>query len=238
MTRTSGPGAADTTRSASLLQLRTRGGRAILVDTAEGAELSPDHLGLPPMLVEALREWAGVAERVVHGDRTGRDRPGGNPGVHGGSPGEAGRMVTRRGRQLAARLAVESGAEIDYVDPLTGAFERISGERVTRATRTLAGHRGAPVEGRGVPAEPTPWATGLTVSAVLAAIVTVCLVVVSSGLAEVSVLLAVAVNVAVAAGFAPSIWLGRRVPVWRWVAFGTAGGIGLAWVALLLGLLG
>ncbi len=44
-------------------------------------------------------------------------------------------------------------------------------------------------------------------------------------------------NLLVAAGLAPSIWLGRATPIWRWVAYGTAVGIILAWITLLLSLL-
>jgi len=42
----------------------------------------------------------------------------------------------------------------------------------------------------------------------------------------------------VAAGLAPSMWLTRAIPVWRWVAYGAAGGILLTWITLLLSLLG
>ena len=40
-------------------------------------------------------------------------------------------------------------------------------------------------------------------------------------------------NVVIAVGLAPSVWLARHAPGWRWVAFGVVGGIGVAWVALL-----
>jgi hypothetical protein len=46
------------------------------------------------------------------------------------------------------------------------------------------------------------------------------------------------VNLLVAAGMSPSIWLGRSTPVWRWIAHGTAAGIILTWLGLLLSLLG
>jgi hypothetical protein len=38
-------------------------------------------------------------------------------------------------------------------------------------------------------------------------------------------------------GLTPSIWLGRNTPIWRWVGYGTAAGITLTWLALLITLL-
>ncbi|MGH2843054.1 MAG: DUF2537 domain-containing protein [Solirubrobacteraceae bacterium] len=69
------------------------------------------------------------------------------------------------------------------------------------------------------PGEPTPWATGLTVSVVVAAIVVIALL-------------------SLAQGLAPAMWLGRATLIWRWVAYGTAAGIAATWSALLLSLLG
>ncbi len=87
------------------------------------------------------------------------------------------------------------------------------------------------------PGEPTPWATGLIVSAMAATVVGVALLSLSQDLASNGVWLVVLANVLVAVGLAPSIWLGRATPIWRWVAYGTAAGIVLTWVALLLSLL-
>ena len=87
------------------------------------------------------------------------------------------------------------------------------------------------------PGEPTPWATGLTVSAVAAVIVGIGLLSLSQGLAPNGPELVALANLLVAAGLAPSIWLGRVTPIWRWVAFGTAAGILLTWLALLVSLL-
>nr|WP_228046243.1 DUF2537 domain-containing protein [Saccharopolyspora sp. HNM0983] len=131
---------------------------------------------------------------------------------------QRGEAVSRRGRRLAARMAAETGAEIVYRDPVRGHPIRLGG-----GART---------------AEPVPWGSGLLVSGIIAALVAVTLVVMTLGLAEVSPVLSVLVNLAVAAGLAPSVWIGRRTPVWRWVAFGTGAGICAAWCALLLGLLG
>jgi hypothetical protein len=87
------------------------------------------------------------------------------------------------------------------------------------------------------PDEPTPWATGLIVSAMAATVVGVALLSLSQDLASNGAWLVVLANLLVAAGLAPSIWLGRATPIWRWVAYGTAAGIVLAWIALLLSLL-
>ncbi|MGH3864807.1 MAG: DUF2537 domain-containing protein [Pseudonocardiaceae bacterium] len=88
------------------------------------------------------------------------------------------------------------------------------------------------------PGEPTPWATGLTVSVAAAAIIVIALLRLSQGLAPNGTGFVVVANLLVAAGMAPSIWLARATPIWRWVAYGTAMGIVLTWIALLLSLLG
>jgi uncharacterized protein DUF2537 len=87
------------------------------------------------------------------------------------------------------------------------------------------------------PGEPTPWATGLTVSVVAASIIVIALLSLSQGLAPNGTGFVVLANLLVAVGLAPSIWLGRATPIWRWVAYGTAVGIVLTWIALLLSLL-
>ncbi len=87
------------------------------------------------------------------------------------------------------------------------------------------------------PGEPTPWATGLTVSAVTAVIVGIALLSLSQGLAAVGFWPVVLANLLVAAGLTPSMWLARATPIWRWVAYGAAAGILLTWILLLLSLL-
>ncbi len=181
------------------VELDVADGRAVLVTAPQRQEIDPAHCRLPPGLVDALQEWARIAATVQSTDKRAE-------------------AVSRRGRDLAARLAQSLGNEIGYHDPVTGDVHRIA-------------HRNEPPE-------PTPWATGLTVAAIVAAITATALVIVTAGLTQVNVLLAVAVNLAIAAGFAPSIWLGRRLLVWRWVAYGVAAGIVLAWIGLLFGLLG
>jgi hypothetical protein len=87
------------------------------------------------------------------------------------------------------------------------------------------------------PGEPTPWATGLIVSAMAATVVGFALLSLSQDLAPNGAWLVVLANLLVAAGLAPSIWLGRAIPIWRWVAYGAAAGIVLTWLILLLSLL-
>jgi len=42
----------------------------------------------------------------------------------------------------------------------------------------------------------------------------------------------------VTVGTAPSLWMAREVPFWRWPALGAGVGLLVAWVVMLLGLLG
>lgn len=182
------------------LELRAQGGSAVL-SCHGGHPPDPAWFALPEELRGALDEWARVAETVALGGDGQQDRP---------SPAE---LVSRRGRQLAARLAVTTGHPVGYVDPLTGGVELI---------------------GR----EPTPWATGLTVSAMSAAMVLVALVALAQGLAEVGAWVPAATLLLVTVGLAPSVWLARLTPVWRWLGYGVAAGVALSWVVLLLSLLG
>ena len=180
------------------LELRARGGRVVLVFWGSADEVRPEDLRLPDGLAADLHEWARVAGTVPRA---------------GAVDGEAGTLVSRRGRQLADRLAAGTGAPVGYADPVRGGVEVL------------------------LPREPTPWATGLAVSTVTAVLAAVTVFALSIGLAGVSRWLAVLGNLLMAAGLAPSLWFARSLPVWRWVAFGVAAGVPLAWVALLLGTL-
>lgn len=126
----------------------------------------------------------------------------------GGEPGQARAIVVRRAGQLATGLAAERGEEVHVVD----------GSRVTVVH----------------PPEPTPWATGAVLAAVSAVVVLVALLVLTRGVASLSGVLALVVDVVVVAGLAPSAWLARALPVWRWVALGATVGTVLAWSWLLL----
>jgi hypothetical protein len=81
--------------------------------------------------------------------------------------------------------------------------------------------------------ESTPWATGLTVAAFVAAVTGVAVMVLSLGLIRVHPLLAVGLNVVAAGGLAPTLWGWRRTPVLRWLVLGGGVGVAVAWLALV-----
>jgi hypothetical protein len=82
--------------------------------------------------------------------------------------------------------------------------------------------------------EPVPWATGLTVSAFVAGVTGVAVVVLSLGLIRVHPLLAVGLNIVAAGGLAPTLWAWRCTPVLRWFVLGAAVGVAGAWLTLLV----
>ncbi len=79
----------------------------------------------------------------------------------------------------------------------------------------------------------TPWATGLTVAAFVAAVIGTAIVVLSIGLARVHPLLAVGLNLIAVGGLAPTVWGWRAVPVLRWFVLGSGIGVAGGWLALL-----
>ena len=185
------------------IQLRANGERAVLVGDDGVAVTEPGRLPLGAELTDALHEWAKVAAAV------GRAEPG----------TAAGAVVSRRGLQRAGRVATSLGVVVRYVDPLSG-------------TESVVEPAPGPAPTPPRPAEPTPWLPGLTVSAASAVLVVVTVVTLAVTLAETYSLLALASNVVVTAGLLPSLWLIHRQPIWRWVAYGVAVGIGVAWLAL------
>lgn len=197
------------------MELRVRDGRAVLAgeDETGEREVDPHSLPLGADLAEALHEWAKVADAVVRTETP--------------SDGVASALVTRRGKQLAGRIAAVMNATISYTDPVSGELVSVDAPETRQAPE--------PVEEEAP--EPTPWGTGLTVSFITAAIVTVTVVSLSLGLGETSRWLALIANVLVVGGLAPSVWLGRKVPVWRWVSYGVVTGVLVAWVVLILTLL-
>ncbi|MEV6243815.1 DUF2537 domain-containing protein [Lentzea sp. NPDC051838] len=201
------------------MELRVRDGRAVLAGNDESGEreVDPHSLPLGADLAEALHEWAKVADAVVRTE-TPKD-------------GVASALITRRGKQLAGRIAAVMNAAVSYTDPVSG--ELVSVEAPEDPAKDFEPAHAAPED----EPEPTPWGTGLTVSFITAAIVTVTVVSLSLGLGETSNWLALVANVLVVGGLAPSVWLGRRVPVWRWVAYGVVTGVVVAWLALILTLL-
>ncbi len=201
------------------MELRVRDGRAVLAGEDESGEreVDPHSLPLGADLAEALHEWAKVADAVVRTETP--------------ADGVASALVTRRGKQLAGRIASVMNAPVRYTDPVSGELVSVD---VPEAPVKAASKVQTVVEDE---PEPTPWGTGLTVSVITAAIVTVTVVSLSLGLGETSRWLALIANVLVVGGLAPSVWLGRKVPVWRWVAYGVVTGVIVAWLSLILTLL-
>ncbi|MGW5385836.1 DUF2537 domain-containing protein [Nocardia sp. NPDC003963] len=83
------------------------------------------------------------------------------------------------------------------------------------------------------PAEPTPWAAGITVAALVAALTAVGVYAFGAALAQVHPLLSLAVNLVAVGGIAPTAWRWRTRPVTRWVLAGASAGVALAWIGLL-----
>jgi hypothetical protein len=199
------------------VELRAERGRVVLVG-------APERFHPPTALAGALDEWAEVAAAVGANGR-------GDPAVAA--------MVSARGRQLAARLAAAAGTPVGYADPVRGVVVQVPVASVeARPTTPQQPREEAPQPHRHVRTEPTPWATGLTVSVFFAAVTSVALFILVDGLGRASWWLGALGLVVVTAGVGPSLWMVRSTPVWRWVSFGAAAGIVLAWLAVLLSLLG
>jgi len=79
----------------------------------------------------------------------------------------------------------------------------------------------------------TPWGTGLTVAAFVAAVAGVAIVVLSRGLISIHPLLAVGLNLVAVGGLAPTVWGWRRKPVLRWFVLGSAVGVAVGWIVAL-----
>lgn len=216
------------------VELRVRGERAVLYDYERTAdeEVEPQALPLGADLAAALHEWARVAATVL------KSSHGGAAVL--GDPGEdAVGVVSRRGHQLAGRVASELRIPVRYLDPISGETSIVVPNPAAFMSK---GPRHASPHGtrlfRRTPGEPTPWATGLTVSAFIAATVLLGMLSVSYALArETSGWLAAAATVLISGGLAPSLWLGRAVPVLRWVCLGAAVGLIASWAGLLFVLL-
>jgi hypothetical protein len=185
------------------------------VELASGGRvlLGERRAGDPPLPVEledALREWAAFAVTVS------------------GSGGPAERdLLQRRGRQLAVRVADTLGRPVTYTDPVTGRAESVAAVATWPIPRTDPD-----------PPGPAPWATGLAVSAFTAVLVAVGDIALSNAFADAFGLLWLPANALVALGLTPSLHLLRHTTFWRWPALGAAVGLAVAWVVLLLGMLG
>ncbi|WP_028848693.1 DUF2537 domain-containing protein [Thermocrispum agreste] len=202
------------------MELRVRGDRAVLVDGRHAAGLAPEEFPLNDELAAALHEWARVATAIR---ATRRDD---------GSDTETVGVVSRRGHQLAGRVAAELRRPVRYVDPVTGStVVVVPREPVRRVPRPDEGTRWF----RRSPGEPTPWGPGLTVSVMIGAVVLVGMLALTTTIAEAvagwAALLAASI---VSGGMAPSLWLGRNVPTMRWVCFGAAGGLAISWLGVLI----
>lgn len=197
--------------------------------------------GLPPDLVDALREWARVAASVPA--LPAAALPAAAP------PDPATETISRRGRRLAARLSVELDAPVDYHDPVTG--HRVALRAVTRTpypppvpplpVRASENGNGAtphlPPEAQELDAataaaEPTPWGVGLLLVALVAGVVLLANLALAAPLVTGLGVIGLAVDAAVVAGLVPALWLNRHVPTWRWAVYGTFVGTGLALVFL------
>ena len=80
--------------------------------------------------------------------------------------------------------------------------------------------------------ESTPWGTGLTVAAFVAAVIGTAVVVLGLGVTRVNPAVAVVLNLVAVGGLAPTLLSWRRVPVRRWFALGAAVGVSVGWIVL------
>lgn len=78
--------------------------------------------------------------------------------------------------------------------------------------------------------EKTPWAQGVALGAFMLVLVASAIFVLTAGVAD-TPWLAVLLNVLVAAGIGPQLWLARNLPVLRFIAWGAALGVLAGWLA-------
>jgi hypothetical protein len=79
----------------------------------------------------------------------------------------------------------------------------------------------------------TPWGTGLTVAAFVAAVVAAAIIVLSLGMTRVHPIISLGLNVVAVGGLAPTLWDWRKRPVRRWFVLGAAAGVAVGWIATL-----
>lgn len=191
------------------MELRVHDDRPVLV-TEGGHELDPSILSLGRQLEADLAEWAQIVG-LLH--RTGKYA-------------DAADVVSGRGRRLAARIATELREPVTYNDPVTRQASVVDVEHKRRSTAKGLFARS--------PDEPTPWGTGLTIAVILAGVVAVAVLSLTAAVAEeTNGLLAAGAALIFTAGVAPSLWLGRQVPVLRWVCAGGAAGLAASWIGVL-----
>ncbi|MGN2641782.1 DUF2537 domain-containing protein [Nocardia takedensis] len=81
---------------------------------------------------------------------------------------------------------------------------------------------------------PTPWAAGLTVLVVVAALTCVGVYAFGVAMARGHPLLAILINGIAAICLTPSVFSGSKKPVTRWVVGGAVTGVLLAWIGLVV----
>jgi hypothetical protein len=79
----------------------------------------------------------------------------------------------------------------------------------------------------------TPWGTGLTVAAFVAAVVAAAIIVLSLGMIRVHPAVSLGLNLVAVGGLAPTLWDWRKQPVRRWFVLGAAVGVVVGWSATL-----
>jgi len=84
-----------------------------------------------------------------------------------------------------------------------------------------------------MPDDSTPWGTGLTVAAFVAAVTAAAIVVLTIGMNRVNPLVSIVLNLVAVGGLAPTLWGWRRVPVRRWIVLGAGVGVAVGWVTLV-----
>ena len=189
------------------MQLRARDGRALLAGEAGGVdgdqdavveqrEVDPHSLALGADLAEALHEWARVAD-AVH--RNGQ-----------GDGSAAARLISRRGRQLAGRVAAVMGRPVSYADPLTGEVTEVDVPEAGPPQQQPEGRRARRTPRHQASGERTPWATGLTVTGITGVLMMLVVVTLSLALGAANRWLPLIANVVIAVGLAPSVWLARH----------------------------
>lgn len=78
----------------------------------------------------------------------------------------------------------------------------------------------------------TPWGPGLAVSAFAGLLACLSIIVLTQGLAD-RPWLAILINLVVALGLAPALWLARDLPVLRFVVYGLGLGLLIGWIIVI-----
>ncbi|HEY4006125.1 MAG TPA: DUF2537 domain-containing protein [Pseudonocardia sp.] len=171
-------------------------------------------LGETPL--EALEDTAALPDEVAHALQQWAWVAGMLNPLDSADPDAV--AVSRRGAQLAVLVAAVRAGPVEYVDPVSGAVCRV-----------VPYPEAEPAAG-----EPTPWATGLAVTGFVAAVTAALVLILTAVLRAEYRWLWVPANALVGIGLAPTIWLLRAVPFWRWISYGITAGLILAWLGLLI----